>query len=293
MKPILKWAGGKARLAAQIAAAFTNPCEGSYFEPFMGSGAVFLHLKTRGLIRRAVLSDANDKLIAAHKAVRDDVDGVLKALADLPMSDWRERYYDVRKAYNEGPFEGNAHAARFFWLNRAGYNGLYRENRSGQFNVPLGRYAELKLPEEQHFREISALLQDTELLSAGFHEVLDRAGPGDHVYCDPPYVPLSSTACFTGYCSSPFDNEQQRSLARCARKAAGAGATVVLSNHDLPFVRDELYPPHEGFRHIARPLVARAISRGARGRVSEVIAAIGPLASVAEQTRQRPAEMAA
>ena len=277
MKPILKWAGGKARLAEQIAAVFARPCEGTYFEPFMGSGAVFFHLKSKGLVSKAVLSDANHKLIAAHVAIRDDVGAVLSALARMPGDDWRERYYEVRDAYNSGPFEGPAHAARFLWLNRAGYNGLYRENRRGEYNVPLGRYTSLKMPGEQHFREISEMLQGVELLSAGFHEVLERARPGDHVYCDPPYVPLSETACFTGYCSSPFDNEEQRKLAQHARKAALSGATVVLSNHDLPIVRDELYPASEGFRYLAKPTVARAISRGARGRVTEVIAAIGPL----------------
>lgn len=277
MKPILKWAGGKARLADKIAQVFAGPCEGTYFEPFMGSGAVFLHLKAQGLVQKAVLSDANAKLVAMHQAIRDDVDGVLRALASLPGQDWRERYYEVREAYNEGPFEGAGHAARFIWLNRAGYNGLYRENRHGHFNVPMGRYAELKLPDPEHFRRVSELLQDTELLSAGFEAVLGRAGEGDHVYCDPPYVPLSQTACFTGYCSTPFDLDHQRLLAYEARQAALAGATVVLSNHDLPFVRNELYPRGDGFRYEANPRVARAISRGKRGQVSEVIAAIGPL----------------
>ncbi|MCA9491504.1 MAG: Dam family site-specific DNA-(adenine-N6)-methyltransferase, partial [Myxococcales bacterium] len=135
MKPILKWAGGKSRLAPQIASAFASPCEGTYYEPFVGSAAVYLHLKAEGKIGRAVLSDANEKLVAVHRAVRDRVDDLLDALASLPTEDWRERYYEVREAYNVGPFAGPLHAARFIWLNRAGYNGLYRENRRGEFNV--------------------------------------------------------------------------------------------------------------------------------------------------------------
>ncbi|MEQ1564894.1 MAG: Dam family site-specific DNA-(adenine-N6)-methyltransferase [Myxococcota bacterium] len=277
MRPILKWAGGKSRLAGQIADAFGTPCAGTYYEPFVGSAAVFLHLKAAGLIRHAVLSDANDKLAAVHRTVRDDVDGLLAAIRTLPTEDWRDRYYEVREAYNEGPFDGTLHAARFLWLNRAGYNGLYRENRKGEFNVPCGRYAALKLPDADHFREVSRLLQDTEIRGATFGEVLAAAGPGDQVYCDPPYVPLSETACFTGYCSLAFDLKEQKALALAARRAAFNGATVVLSNHDLPVVRNELYPSSSGFRHVARPRVARAISRGARGSVSEVIAAIGPM----------------
>ena len=276
MKPVLKWAGGKARLAPQIALAFGGRCEGTYYEPFVGSGAVYLHLKARGLVDRAVLSDANPKLVAVHAAVRDDVEGVLAELAALPDEDWRDRYYEIRARYNAGPFDGPAHAARFLWLNRAGYNGLYRENRSGEFNVPCGKYSALRLPDATHFRRVSELLQDAELHTSSFAEVMARAGEGDHVYCDPPYVPLSATACFTGYCGAGFGLDQQRRLATSARKAAFKGATVVLSNHDLPVVRHQLYPESTGFRHVAKPRVARAISRGARGRVDEVIAAIGP-----------------
>lgn len=279
MKPVMKWAGGKSRLAEQIAQVFEAPCEGTFYEPFVGSGAVYLYMRATDRVRRAVLSDANPKLVSVHRAVRDDVEGLITALKDLPTEDWRERYYEVRERYNEGPFDGTEHAARFLWLNRAGYNGLYRENRKGEFNVPVGRYSALRLPDEDHFRAVSALLQDAELRCADFAETIELAGEGDHVYCDPPYVPLSETACFTGYCSKRFDLEEQKALALVARKAAFKGALVVLSNHDLPVVRNEIYPAESGFRHVARPRVARAISRGRRGRVAEVIAAIGPLES--------------
>ncbi len=283
MKPILKWAGGKARLASQIAEAFGEPCEGTYYEPFLGSAAVFLHLKAQGLVRKAVLSDANPKLIEVHRAVRDHVGKLLDALDELPCDDWRERYYDVREAYNDGPQRGVAHAARFIWLNRAGFNGLYRENRAGEFNVPVGRYAALSFPSREHFQAVSDLLRGVELVEGTFDQVMGEASDGDHVYCDPPYVPLSETASFTGYCKSPFDIAEQKQLALLARKAAFKGARVVLSNHDLPVVRNELYPSASGFEHVARPRVARAISRAARsrGRVAEVIAKIGPLEKTA------------
>lgn len=280
MKPLLKWAGGKARLAPSISLALGKTCEGTYFEPFVGSGAVYLHLKAERKIGKAVLSDANAKLVEVHRAVRDRVDDVLKALDRMPRKDYRDHYYDVREAYNEGPWDGPEHAARFLWLNRAGFNGLYRENRKGKFNVPVGRYARLSIPSPDHFRQVSEMLQDAELRCADFREVLDDVGREDHVYCDPPYVPLSQTACFTGYHSGPFGIAEQKALADSARDAAHRGAIVVLSNHDLPVVRNELYPLDEGFRHVARPSVSRAISRKASNRkpVHEVIAAIGPMA---------------
>ena len=283
MKPILKWAGGKARLAKQISLAFEGPCAGTYYEPFVGGAAVFLYLKSEGLIGKSVLSDANPKLVEVHKAVRDKVGDVLQGIDDLPKDDWRERYYDVRDAFNEGPWKGPRHAARFLWLNRAGFNGLYRENRSGRFNVPVGRYAKLSFPSEERFLGVSKLLQDAEIICGDFDDIVERAREGDHVYCDPPYVPLSETACFVGYCSKPFGIKEQKALASRAQKAALRGARVVLSNHDLPVVRNELYPTSRGFHHVAKPRVARAISRKAAARkaVSEVIAMIGPMSEEA------------
>lgn len=281
MKPLLKWAGGKARLAPQICAAFTQPCRGTYIEPFVGAAAVGLYRLAHGEVSDVVLSDVNPKLIAVHAAVRDHVDLLLEALDRLPGEDWRERYYDVRTAFNEGPHDGPEHAARFIWLNRAGFNGLYRENRKGQFNVPVGRYKRLAIPDEAHFQRTAALLQGVRIETSDFRTVMARAGEGDQVYCDPPYVPLSATANFTGYSKSPFGLEEQRALATCAREAALRGSEVVLSNHDTVLVRDTIYPAEEGFRHVGSPMVKRAISRKASNRkpVAEVIAAIGPIAA--------------
>ena len=121
-------------------------------------------------------------------------------------------------------------------------------------------------------------MQDVVLIDGTFEQVMDMCATDDQVYCDPPYVPLTATACFTGYCKEPFGLKEQHALAEFARNAALKGARVVLSNHDLPIVRNDLYPTNAGFTHVAKPRVARAISRKAatRKRVGEVIAAIGP-----------------
>jgi len=282
MKPLLKWAGNKARLAHQIDEAFAQPCSGTYYEPFVGSGAVFFHRRLAGNVQKAVLSDFNHKLIELFRCVRDDVHGVLEALERLPYETWRESYYDIRTAFNELDPVGPDHAARFIFLNRAGFNGLYRENRKGEFNVPVGRYKSLKVPTRETFMQASELLQSVELVAGSFEDVMSQAGRGDQVYCDPPYVPLTATAAFTAYCSSPFGFEKQKVLANLAMQAAFRGGQVVLSNHDLPVVRNELYPLDNGFSHVARPMVARAISRKAASRkpVKEVIASIGPLGSL-------------
>jgi DNA adenine methylase len=231
------------------------------------------------MVNRVVLSDANPRLIGFHRALRDDLDGLLKALDALPRDDWRERYYEMRDRYNQGPHEGVEHAARFLWLNRAGFNGLYRENRRGEYNVPRGSYKVLALPSPEHMRTVADLLQGVELHACSFEELLPRVGPSDHVYCDPPYVPLSPTASFTGYCATRFGSQEQHMLATMAHEAALRGAHVVLSNHDVPMVRDELYTAGRGFEFVARPSVTRTISRRAatRRRVGEVIASIDPL----------------
>lgn len=283
MRPILKWAGGKARLVGEICSAFGESCGGTYFEPFVGSGAVFLGRRVAGEVKDAVLADVNPKLMEVHRVVRDDVEGLLKAIAELPQEDWRERYYDVRDAYNEGPWEGTEHAARFVWLNRAGFNGLYRENRKGKFNVPCGSYKRLSIPTDEHFRAVSALYQGVEMVVSDFEPLMERAGKGDQVYCDPPYVPLSATASFTAYSKEPFGPAEQERLAQLAEQVAHSGGRVVLSNHDLPLVRHDLYPESRGFEHCSSLDVTRAISRSgaSRKRVGEVIAAIGPLGAAA------------
>lgn len=282
-RPLLKWAGGKSRLAPLIEDAFFGACEGVYVEPFIGSGAVYLHRRAAGMVGESVLADANDKLVEMHKAIRDGVDDVLYELTKLPRTEYRETYYVVRDAFNEGPHHGPVHAARFLWLNRAGFNGLYRENRSGRFNVPAGKYKQVRIPDESAFQTVSELLQDAEIVHSGFADTIARAGRRDQVYCDPPYVPLTQSADFTAYCKVPFGLREQQELALAAQRAAFRGACVVLSNHDLPLVRQVLYPEHGGFEVVASPEVSRAISRDVNSRkpILEVIARIGPLRQVA------------
>jgi DNA adenine methylase len=278
MKPLLKWAGGKARLASTIDAAFAKPCKNTYFEPFLGAGALFLYRREAGkLLGDVVLSDRNAKLIETHIAIRDDVEGVLKALSYMPTLEYRDVYYEVREQFNTLEQVGNEHAARFLWLNRAGFNGLYRENKSGIYNVPVGRYKCVSLPSAEAFRTVSKALQGVTLLSESFETIIAQAGVGDQVYCDPPYVPLTATANFTAYCKAPFSHSHQLSLSASAREAAERGAVVLLSNHDTPIVREELYPVTAGFRVLHKLSVRRSISQNAskRGKASELLASIG------------------
>ncbi len=274
VRPLIKWAGGKHRLAPRIDAAFGERCAGTYVEPFLGSGAVFLFRKAHGGVGRAVLADANEGLIEFHRSVRDEPGEVVAHLGRLPSTDYREQYYVIRGEYNAGPRSGALHAARFLWLNRACFNGLYRENRAGDFNVPVGRFAQLSLPDPKEVYEVSRLLQGTHLVTQGFEATLADCGRGDQIYCDPPYVPLASTSSFDTLADRSFGLREQRLLAGAARSARDRGGRVVLSNHDLPLVRRHLYPESDGFTLLDS---GEGLEGGDRGRIRELIATIGPV----------------
>lgn len=279
MKPLLKWAGGKHKLAPRIARAFPWPCKGTYYEPFVGSASVFLHLRAEGLVERAVLADVNGRLIDMYRAVQQEPQAVVDALATMPEIQgptWPEPYYQVREDFNAGG-EGALQAARLLWINRTCFNGLYRVNQSGRFNVPVGKNHTMLPPRVERIFEVCRALRGVDLVHAPFSEVLPEAGPGDFVYCDPPYVPDRASQGFTSYARADFGLEDQHELAACAQAAGERGAVVVLSNHDLPIVRDELYTSDRGFEIVERFGVRRSIGRdvATRGHAQELLARIG------------------
>jgi DNA adenine methylase len=256
--PFLKWAGGKGRLLPQLRpllpARFNR-----YFEPFLGGGALFFALAPE----RAVLSDINPALVRTYEAVRDEIEGVLAVLRRLSTHNDADAYYHRRERYNTIALDDDEHAATFIYLNRTCFNGLHRVNKSGEFNVPFGRYKNPRIVDEPGLRAASAALAGASLLSAGFGHVLDVARAGDLVYFDPPYVPASATASFTAYAKDGFGLEEQCALRNIFLALDRRGCFVVLSNSDTPTVR-ELY---EGFRfesvRASRAIAAKGSSRAA------------------------------
>ncbi|MEW5987293.1 MAG: DNA adenine methylase [Chloroflexota bacterium] len=232
--PILKWAGGKTRLLHQYAPYLPGRhAIGRYFEPFIGSAAVFFHLQPA----RACLSDGNDKLIELYQAVQQDVEAVIEALR--PHRNEPDYYYAIR-AQDPGRLTPAARAARLLYLNKTGYNGLFRENRQGQFNVPFGRYHNPTICDEGRLRRAAQALQGVELCVADFAEAVAPAGPGDFVYFDPPYVPLSPTSSFTGYWRGGFSEADHVRLAQTFHELTARGCRALLSNSDSPLVH-QLY----------------------------------------------------
>lgn len=231
--PFLKWPGGKRQLLPEIGKHVSADHAGRYFEPFLGGGAVFFDLMTT-MAPHCYLSDANAELIATYMAIRDDVESVITALRQHAKQHSEEHYYAVRA---QTVRSNTSVAARMIYLNRTCFNGLYRVNKKGEFNVPIGRYANPTICDADNLRACARVLQFAELAHADFSSVMAVARRGDLVYLDPPYVPVSETGDFTSFTAAGFGPADQDRLVQCARRLKETGVQVLLSNADLPAVR--------------------------------------------------------
>jgi DNA adenine methylase len=264
--PFVKWVGGKGKLRHALEALMPPGVElMRHVEPFMGGGALFF---ARGP-ERALLCDVNRDLVRTYEMVRDELNGVIRHLEKLSRGHGQERYYEVRERYNARSEQSPAErAAMFIYLNKTCFNGLYRVNRSGSFNVPMGRYTNPTILDRATLTAASQALRNAELRNVPFEALLSDARPGDFIYMDPPYEPVSRTANFTSYAMDGFSQDDQRRLRDVYRELDRRGAKLMLSNSDVPFIR-ELY---RGFR-IDTVQAPRAVScdPSTRGPVSEVV----------------------
>ncbi len=311
-RPILKWAGGKRQLLPELRRFYPARFD-RYIEPFLGSAAVFLDLHNLGRLegRQAMLADRNADIIGCYRAVRDAATALVGELAALEAAHRRrgaEFYYEVRdRRFNPArraagrPGAGarrrypTSLAAMLIYLNRTGYNGLYRLNARGDFNVPAGRYAAPRICDEANIRRVAAALgrRGVSLVLGGFEGVLAGGGPGDFVYIDPPYAPLSATARFTAYTAGGFGPDDQVRLRDVVVELAARGCQVLLSNSTAPEIR-RLYVEHPparsaGLRAFEVPARRAINSRaGARGPVMEyLITNVDPDAAGARDLPQK------
>ena len=287
LRPLLKWAGGKRQLLPVIRGCYPERFE-RYIEPFFGSGAVFFDLCNAGRLdgRPARLVDANADLVGCYTALRDRTDeviGDLERLASSHAARGDTFYYEVRDGrFNPArPAAPGAYtpelAAMLIYLNRTGFNGLFRLNRRGDFNVPAGRYERPRICDRDHLVSVAgALRREGVTIELGsFETSLAGAGRGDFVYCDPPYEPLSPTASFASYTALGFTADDQRRLHGAVVAAARRGASVVVSNSSAPLIVS-LYTDGAARRaglEMQRVPARRAINSRAerRGPVDEVI----------------------
>ncbi|MGF1568194.1 MAG: DNA adenine methylase [Nodosilinea sp.] len=263
-RPFLKWAGGKTRLLSQYEPFFPTAVN-TYYEPFLGGGAVFFHLVER--TQRAVLGDINPALVNVYRCVRDHTDALVSELANHQRYHSHDYYYAMRQQRDlPSPV---AQAARLIYLNKTCYNGLYRENSQGHFNVPMGKYKNPAICDADLLRAASAALQTAEIVPFSFETILDwPLSRRDLIYFDPPYHPISPTSHFTAYNRYGFTAQDQERLAEVFKTLADRGLRVMLSNSDCEFIR-QLY---QGFS-THRIEASRAINSQpqGRGKISELL----------------------
>jgi DNA adenine methylase len=265
--PFVKWAGGKASIAPRVVSLIRSSPYGRFFEPFVGGGAVFFELRPA----KATLSDANPELINAYREIQKDVEGVITELEVYKRGHSRDQYYFVRSHPPEGKTQ---RAARFIYLNKTCFNGLWRVNSEGKFNVPMGSYRNPRIVDPPALRACSEALRHVSLSTRDFESVLST-GAGrpvrrDVVYLDPPYDPVSATSSFTSYTKTGFGSRDQARLARVSRALDRRGVRFVLSDSNTEFVRG-LYS-QDGFQ-VEQVKMGRSInSVGAkRGKISELL----------------------
>ena len=262
----VKWAGGKKQLISQFKLYFPKRIE-RYFEPFVGGGAIAFYVIKNYSPEEVFLSDSNEELIITYKVIKNDVENLIEKLKEYKELHSKEFYYELRASVPENLSELDK-AARFIYLNKTCFNGLYRVNSKGQFNVPMGSYKNPAICNESELREVSKLLKNAVIETKQFYEIEDKVSSEDFVYFDPPYHPISETSSFTSYTRDPFLDNEQTKLAKLYKTLDKKGAKVMLSNSDSDFIKNLYKSYNVNFVKATRMINCDA---GGRGKINEVV----------------------
>lgn len=264
-KPFVKWVGGKTQLLKTLVAQTPLKFE-NYFEPFVGGGALFFKLNSLGRIKKqAYLNDGNKNLITVYEAIKTKPHELIEELSSGKYQNTEETFYKIR---SEEPKDRLQQAARFIYLNKTAFNGLYRVNLKGKFNVPFGRYRNPAILDAKNLLAASKTLENVELACLDFEEAVMKAKEDDFIYFDPPYHPLSKTSSFTSYTANNFTVNDQTRLFKCFERLKRRGCKLLLSNSYTPLIH-ELYKEHE----LETVMANRAINckGNERGKIKEVL----------------------
>lgn len=268
-KPFVKWVGGKRQLLKQfyelgLYPSGFNGTTGTYYEPFVGGGAVFFELTPR----HAVISDANMELMYTYEVIRDNVNELIDSLKKHQNT---KEYFMYMRGQDVSSLDKLDIASRFIYLNRTCFNGMYRVNRKGQFNVPYGKYKDPTICDESNLRAVSDILKNVKIINDDYRYVVRNSQPGDFIYFDPPYYPLNATSSFTSYTKDSFLDNEQIELRDTFSRLSNLGCYVMLSNSNTEFIKN-IYSGLAGVK-IHEVSAARAInSKGnRRGRIKELV----------------------
>jgi len=272
LKPFVKWAGGKRQLIPELLKYIPKEFN-NYFEPFVGGGALFFELYNLGILKnkKVYLFDINEELINTYKVIKDYPNELIEKLKEFKVKHNKEFYYQIRELDRSEDYknlDSITKAARFIYLNKTCFNGLYRVNKKGYFNVPMGNYKNPQIVDEENILAVSNALKDATIKHCDYKEVLQYTKKNDFVYFDPPYYPLNDTSNFTSYTQNDFLEKEQIELFKTFKTLANKGCFVLESNSDTDFINN-LYKEFT----IEKVLANRAInSKGdKRGKITEVL----------------------
>ena len=272
MKPLLKWAGGKRQIAEELFSYFPDSWDShTFIEPFIGGGAMFLHLNPN----KSIIADLNKRLVGFYTYVKNSPDeveaGVLRLAEEFdaePITEKKNFFLKLRSSFNASDAESLQSATHLYALNKLCFNGLYRENSKGIFNVPFGQKKKFPDLEIGAFKKASGLLQKAEILNADFETTISKAEEGDFIYLDPPYIPIDITSSFTSYQAGGFGLEDQKRLSNTMLALKEKGIRAMCSNSDTPLTRD-VFGDLE-IKTIQAPRMVSAKASG-RGMISELV----------------------
>lgn len=272
IKPLIRWVGGKKNITKDLMAAMPEKYN-QYYEPFFGSGALYFYIGTT--LKRSCINDVNPTLMSLYKFIKKDPRGLMVLLSKyqatynkLKIEEKEVYYYKKRMLYNKLQFNNPERVALFVFLNRAGYNGMYRENASGWFNIPFGKREKVKLYDKENIYLASRLLSKTTITSKNYIFCLNNVSKGDFVYLDPPYYPLNHTSSFTKYNEIDFSKEHQVELKGVVDKLTRIGCYVLLSNSNTGFIKD-LYRDYKISSLYANRFVNSKLA--GRGKIEELL----------------------
>ena len=271
-QPFIKWVGGKRNLLKQLLPLFPKKFN-NYFEPFLGGGAVFFELYSKNLLenKKVVLSDINKELINTYKVIQNNPHNLIEKLKIYKKEHSKEFYYYIRELDRKENFNNLSNierASRFIYLNKTCFNGLYRVNKKGYFNTPMGSYKNPNIADEETILSASQALKEATILHQSFEQIVNNTQKDDFIYFDPPYYPLNKTSSFTSYDSNTFLEEEQKKLFKVFQNLDKKGCFIALSNSDTSFIKNLYKEYNISFVRANRAINSKANSRG---KISEVV----------------------
>ncbi len=273
-KPFIKWVGGKGKLVPELVKLFPKKFN-NYFEPFVGGGALFYEVKQKNEIAFSSINDINKKLIIAYKQIQQNPDKLISELKKIESKykkllpeEQKEYFYSIRKKYNEEKLNDIIISSYLIFLNKTCFNGMYRENSKGGYNIPFGDQRNPTICNEENIINVSSCLKDTEINNLPFEEAIKKCKKGDFIYFDPPYYPTNITSSFTSYNKDYFGSIEQEKLRDIFVELDKKGCFVMLSNSDTEFIKNLYKDFNINYIYAARSINSKASKRG---KIKEIV----------------------